>query len=67
LAITQGVKQSALRFLSVDSEGQIEGAACSDDAQVLVENQQWLAHGINDSLCKSVPIYEIIEWHHRTP
>ena len=66
-AIAQGVEQTALCILPIDAEGQIEGAACGDDAQIRVENQQRLPHRINDGLCKRAPVFDIIEWHHHTP
>ena len=63
LAITQRVQQLALRFLPVDAECQVERAACRNDAQVLVEDQERLAHRINDGLRKRATILNVSKWH----
>ena len=43
-------RAAALRLLAVDLERLVEGAAGGDDAKVLVQHQQRLAHGVDDGL-----------------
>jgi hypothetical protein len=50
LAVAQRVQQPALRILRVGAEGVVERAAGGDDAQVLIQDKEWLAHGVDDGL-----------------
>ena len=48
--------------MPVDFERKIEGAACGDDTQVLIEDQEGLADRIHDRLGERAPIVDIHEW-----
>ena len=48
-------------FLALDLERLVEGAAGGDDAQLLVEHQQRLAHGIHDGLRERIS--DCREWY----
>src|SRR4029077_2926255 len=50
LAIAQRVKKSAFGVLGADLECRIEGAARGDHAQVFVEDENGLAHGVDNAL-----------------
>src|SRR3989344_151502 len=48
LAVVEVVKKFALRIFVRQSEFFIERAACGDDAQLLIQNNQWLPDGVDD-------------------
>ncbi len=58
-AIAQRVDEAALNVLFGDLERQIEGAACRDDAEVFVEDQEGLANGVDDRLRERASIIDI--------
>jgi hypothetical protein len=44
-----------------EPKGLEEGAACSNDTQVLIENHKWVADGIDDGLRKRKSVPDIDE------
>ena len=58
LAIAQCVEHTALRVLPPHMECHVEGATCSDDPQILVQDEKGLAYGVNDGLRqrKAIPV-----------
>jgi len=50
LAVTEVVEKLLQRSLRRYSEGPIEGAAGRSDSKLAVEDEQWLAYGIDDGL-----------------
>ena len=58
LAVAQRVEQPALGVLGADPEGQVEGTAGGDHAQLLVENDDGLAHRVDNALGKRTGIRE---------
>ena len=62
LAVAQRVEQPPLRFLAVGLERFVEGAAGGDDAQVLIQHQQGLAHGVDDGLSQRPAVFDCCEW-----
>ena len=62
LAVAQCVEHTALRVLPPHPECQVEGATCSDDAQVLVKNKKGLSHGVDDGLRQRMAVPESSKW-----
>ena len=62
LAVVEVVKKFALRIFVRQSEFFIERAACGDDAQLLIQNNQWLADGVDDGSREQVSILRVTEW-----
>ena len=61
LAIAQPVNRTAMNVLKLHPEGLIESAVCSDDAQILIENQEGFADRIHDRLGEQAPVIEVYE------
>jgi hypothetical protein len=50
-----------MNVLTIHPERLIESAVCSDDTQVLIENQERIADRIHDGLRKRARIVEVYE------
>jgi hypothetical protein len=50
LAVAQSAKRTTLNVLTTHPERLMESAVCSDDTQVLIENQEGIADRIHDRL-----------------
>jgi len=61
LAISQPIYRTTLNILTIQLERLMESAVCSDDAQVLIENQERIADRIYDRLRERVRFVEIYE------
>ena len=55
LAIAQPIYRTTLNVLTIHLERLMESAVCSDNAQVLIENQERIADRIHDRLGERVP------------
>jgi hypothetical protein len=55
------VKQTPNDIVSHEPKGLEEGAAGGDDTQILIENHEWIADGINDGLRKRESVPDIDE------
>ncbi|MGA9194971.1 MAG: hypothetical protein WB037_07765 [Pseudolabrys sp.] len=55
------VKQTANDIVSYKPKGLEEGAAGGDDTQILIENHEWIADGIDDGLRKRESVPDINE------
>ena len=55
------VKQTPADIVAHEPKGLEEGAAGGDDTQILVENHEWIADGIDDGLRKRKSIPDIDE------
>ena len=56
LAVTQRVKQPPLRIIAACLKRLVERAASGDDAQILVQHQQRLAHSVDDGAREGLPV-----------
>jgi hypothetical protein len=61
LAIAQPIYRTTLNVLTIHPERLMESAVCSDNAQVLIENQERIADRIHDRLGERVPSIGIHE------
>ena len=61
LAIAQPIYRTTLNVLTIHPERLIESAICSDNAQVLIENQERIADRIHDRLRERVRFIEVYE------
>jgi hypothetical protein len=61
LAIAQPIYRTTLNVLTIHPECLMESAVCSDNAQVLIENQEWIADRIYDRLRERVRFIEVYE------
>jgi hypothetical protein len=50
-----------MNVLTIHPEGLIEGAVCSNDTQILIENQEGIADRIHDGLGERARIVEVYE------
>ena len=61
LAIAQPVSRTTLNVLKIHPECLVESAVCSDDTQVLIEDQERIADRIDDRLGERTPSIEVYE------
>ncbi|HEV2699686.1 MAG TPA: hypothetical protein VGU90_16965 [Terriglobales bacterium] len=61
LAIAQPIYRTTLNVLTIHPECLMESAVCSDNAQVLIENQERIADRIYDRLRERVRFIEVYE------
>ncbi len=61
LAIAQRVNRTILNVLTIHPECLMESAVCSDDTQVLIEDQERIADRIHDRLGERTHIIEVYE------
>lgn len=62
LAVAKRINGAALDVLPLHHERHIESAVCRDDTQVLIEDQERLADGIDDRLSKRVRTIRVDAW-----
>jgi hypothetical protein len=56
------VEQTSTDIVTHESKGLEEGPAGGEDTQILIENHEWIADGIDDGLRKRKSIPDINEW-----
>ena len=68
--LAQFIKQLAPGFVGTDRECAIERAARGDDAQILVQHDERLAHGVDDRMCERrcvMAVDEVLAEHNGSP
>ncbi len=61
MAAVNLIEQTSIDMVAHEPKGLEEGAACSNDTQVLIENHKWVADGIDDGLRKRKSVPDIDE------
>ncbi len=62
MTVVNLVNQTPLNIATHEPKSLKEGPAGGDDAQILIENYEWIAHGIDDGLRERKSGLDIDEW-----